>query len=250
MISGVQGGNFWTGFASGALSSIAATAFGGSSYKNADGSFTRDFGGLNGSIGGGDIGTLAFGTVMGGAGATLTGGNFWQGAATGLTVSLLNHAAHKTGDNDSMFDDVQTQEKDIDFVELFEKVMSNKVGTILTADQIIKKYNLPVKLKSAINSMKLVSKNEVYVDWNNEGKINTLSKINVKDGVLSINRGFVPSKPGAKLGSNGYIISGGGLNYQPSLWSSESFSPVFVTRTGIYGYFPKTNTMTSEGAGF
>ena len=38
---------------------------------------------------------LAFGTVMGGAGASLTGGNFWQGAATGLVVSGLNHLAHK-----------------------------------------------------------------------------------------------------------------------------------------------------------
>jgi len=28
----------------------------------------------------------------------LTGGNFWQSAATGLTVSLLNHAAHSSKD--------------------------------------------------------------------------------------------------------------------------------------------------------
>lgn len=154
------------------------------------------------------------------------------------------------GNDDCMYDDIVTQEKDIDFVELFEKVMSNKVGTTLTADQIIKKYNLPVKLKSAINSMKLVSKNKVYVDWNNEGSINTVSKINIKDGILSIKRGFIPTTPDAKLGSNGYIISGGGLNYQPSRWSSDSYSPVFVTRTGIFGYFPKTNTITPEGAGF
>ena len=38
---------------------------------------------------------VTFGTVMGGAGASLTGGNFWQGAATGLVVSGLNHALHK-----------------------------------------------------------------------------------------------------------------------------------------------------------
>ena len=40
-------------------------------------------------------GTLLFGTVAGGAGAALTGGNFWQGAATGLIVSGLNHLGHK-----------------------------------------------------------------------------------------------------------------------------------------------------------
>ena len=39
----------------------------------------------------------AFGTVSGGAGASLSGGNFWQGTATGLTVSGLNHTMHKMG---------------------------------------------------------------------------------------------------------------------------------------------------------
>ncbi|RTY85518.1 hypothetical protein [Flavobacterium sp. RSP15] len=45
---------------------------------------------------------IAFGTVAGGAGAALTGGNFWQGAATGLVVSGLNHGFHngkKINDN-------------------------------------------------------------------------------------------------------------------------------------------------------
>lgn len=39
----------------------------------------------------GDVSTMFFGTVSGGLSAKLTGGNFWQGAATGLTVSALNH---------------------------------------------------------------------------------------------------------------------------------------------------------------
>lgn len=42
---------------------------------------------------------MFFGTISGGAGARLTGGNFWQGAATGLVVSGLNHLAHKVGIN-------------------------------------------------------------------------------------------------------------------------------------------------------
>ena len=36
-------------------------------------------------------------TVSGGAGAALTGGNFWEGAAIGLVVSALNHAFHDGG---------------------------------------------------------------------------------------------------------------------------------------------------------
>lgn len=38
---------------------------------------------------------MFFGTLSGGLSAELTGGNFWQGAATGLTVSALNHVTHK-----------------------------------------------------------------------------------------------------------------------------------------------------------
>ena len=43
-------------------------------------------------------GMITFGTIMGGAGAALTGGNFWQGAVTGLVVSGLNHAMHQVID--------------------------------------------------------------------------------------------------------------------------------------------------------
>lgn len=39
---------------------------------------------------------MFFGTVSGGLSAELTGGNFWEGAATGLTVSGLNHVAHRS----------------------------------------------------------------------------------------------------------------------------------------------------------
>lgn len=43
---------------------------------------------------------IAFGTIAGGAGAVLTGGNFWQVAVTGLVVCGLNHAMHQMGDED------------------------------------------------------------------------------------------------------------------------------------------------------
>ena len=38
---------------------------------------------------------MFFGTVSGGLSSKLTGGNFWQGAAIGLTESGLNHVMHK-----------------------------------------------------------------------------------------------------------------------------------------------------------
>lgn len=43
----------------------------------------------------GDISTMLFGSGSGGLTAELTGGNFWEGATIGLTMSALNHVAHR-----------------------------------------------------------------------------------------------------------------------------------------------------------
>ncbi|MBZ4043675.1 RHS repeat domain-containing protein [Flavobacterium hibisci] len=99
-MSAMQGGKFWSGFASGALSSIASSAFGkGFNHEGIDANGkmikpTQVWGGA-GKFASSGAGMIAFGTVSGGAGAALTGGNFWQGAVTGLVVSGLNHYAHE-----------------------------------------------------------------------------------------------------------------------------------------------------------
>jgi hypothetical protein len=107
-MTAISGGKFWSGFAAGALSSIASSAWGGGTSQTegfsaennwAYGAKTIHHAGLG--AGTGTAGMIAFGTVAGGAGAALTGGNFWQGAVTGLVVSGLNHAMHKMGDFDS-----------------------------------------------------------------------------------------------------------------------------------------------------
>jgi RHS repeat-associated protein len=95
-MSGVQGGNFWTGFASGALASIASSAWeGGTSYNSKGEAIANSgFRGIGGKFADSGAGMITFGTISGGAGAALTDGNFWQGAVTGLVVSGLNHAMH------------------------------------------------------------------------------------------------------------------------------------------------------------
>ncbi|WP_119789571.1 T6SS effector amidase Tae4 family protein [Flavobacterium anhuiense] len=83
MMAGVQNGNAVSGMVSGALSSIASSAWtggGADSAYHGMGKFAESKGGM-----------ILFGTISGGAGAELSGGNFWQGAATGLYVSALNH---------------------------------------------------------------------------------------------------------------------------------------------------------------
>lgn len=75
-MSGVQGGNFWNGFASGALSSIAASAWSGGSSFETSGNITTETvqNGLGGFLGmANGAGTIVFGTIAGGAGASMTG---------------------------------------------------------------------------------------------------------------------------------------------------------------------------------
>lgn len=97
-LTGVQGGNFWQGFAAGAISSIASSVWqGGDSFRKSGNincpDFANDFKGIGSMIGFNGKGSMiAFGTIMGGAGAAMSKGNFWEGAVTGLVVSGLNHA--------------------------------------------------------------------------------------------------------------------------------------------------------------
>ena len=155
----------------------------------------------------------------------------------GLVDGIENDKKLNTNNQDSL-----------NLYKLFKDVLENKIGETLTADQLIKKYGVPSEIKRAIKSIKVVAKNKVYVDWDNEGKINAVSKINIKDGTLTLTHKFIPTSKDGKKGINGFIIEGGGLNFQPSLFSSKTYSPVFVSSVNIYGYLPDTNTITKEGA--
>ena len=75
----MDGGNFFQGFVSGALGSIAAS-------------------GWTGAFGSGTGGMIAFGALAGGIGAELSGGNFFKGFLQGGIVAGLNHAAHEIGE--------------------------------------------------------------------------------------------------------------------------------------------------------
>jgi RHS repeat-associated protein len=87
-MTGIQEGDPLSAFVSGALSSIAAGLW-------STGGVEGKWQGAGGAWAKSDFGTLAFGTFAGGAGAQLSGVNFWQGAATGLVISGLNHCFNK-----------------------------------------------------------------------------------------------------------------------------------------------------------
>lgn len=108
-LAAISGGNFWQGFAAGAVSSLASSLYTGGQNTTA-GADGQRYGiaetGLKGFGGSSGFGQITFGTNMGGVGAALTGGNFWQGAVTGLVVSGLNHAMHQgDGIDDNGYDE-------------------------------------------------------------------------------------------------------------------------------------------------
>lgn len=95
-IAGVQGGNFVSAFTQAAAASIAASLWTGGLDLDAKGNPLKDTGmkGIGGKFANSGAGTIAFGTVAGGATAAITKDNIWQGAIRGMIVSGLNHAMH------------------------------------------------------------------------------------------------------------------------------------------------------------
>lgn len=79
LITTLQGGNPIKGAISGFASSITAASIQ--------------------SIGGGKVATLIGGTLSGGVGAYVVGGDFYQGATFGLISTSLNHLAHEIGNS-------------------------------------------------------------------------------------------------------------------------------------------------------
>lgn len=83
VLSSVTGGSFWSGAASGAFASLAGDFL----KAPSDGFF--DFNPLRSKTG-----MLITGSISGGVGSVLTGGNFWQGAMSGFFVTAFNHMEH------------------------------------------------------------------------------------------------------------------------------------------------------------
>ncbi|WP_211571766.1 hypothetical protein, partial [Microcystis aeruginosa] len=91
-------------FASASISSFAnSMLMGGVHITKGNEPYTmtmRTVKGIGGNFSRTTTGALAFGAVSGGAGARLAGGNFWQGAVTGLFVTGFNHLMHSVIDGD------------------------------------------------------------------------------------------------------------------------------------------------------
>lgn len=154
-LSGIQGGGFWTGFASGSLSSIASSLYAGVGADNAGWHGLAGCSALNT-----DAGMIIFGSIVGGAGSALTGGNFWKGAVTGLIVSSLNHSLHNRF-SDSNNERDATQDPNTVYEE--SQVLTFNNGTIEASVNVEYKYRIVDGNKVIIDNT--VKVNTVINDW-------------------------------------------------------------------------------------
>jgi hypothetical protein len=99
IISSIDGGNFLSGFAAGAISSLVSSGIEalGTQYSG-NGTYQDNFGnyGKN-AFGKSDIFKavmIAGGGLSGGISSVIAGGNFWAGARQGIITSGLNHLGH------------------------------------------------------------------------------------------------------------------------------------------------------------
>ena len=198
-MSGLQGGNFWTGFAPGALASVASSAF------SWDGNGTAKGLGWGSSVRDSGAGMIAFGTVAGGAGAALTGGNFWQGAVTGLVVSGLNHYLHEMKAKNNIDRKLKAKGlnptdpstiKNNDELQLFTKEMYSK--------SLDKTGDLAVYLVDDITDLSGKSAYGETVPTSNQKHV---QRINISKSALSSWR-LVASTVGHELNHAYHFISG------------------------------------------
>ena len=219
-MSGILGGNFWAGFASGAISSIASTIMmGGSTYEYGvvDGKSQL----INevthkGLLGSNQIiGTLAAGAISGGAGAALAKGNFWQGAVTGLMVAGLNHLAHSTNST--------------------TKYTTDNDGDIAP----------PGKIKfKGLTKEQLSEFRVIPEDVSNDNPIFTPTKNGTYEGDGFYHKNFSDQKYWYKVSAGGSVtITYSGGMYHYLSYVSEFWSSIAIAKGKYYnvGWEPKTN---------
>ena len=129
IIQGVSGGNAEQSFVSAAISSIAGSGFS-----------------MTGSFGKSIVGQSLFASVAGGLTSHFQGGNFWEGAAIGLTVGLLNHAGKKLGEaidnkmgeiNDTV-EKINSIFKNGDYETEIGNLMNMEEGTVVRGEALDK----------------------------------------------------------------------------------------------------------------
>jgi RHS repeat-associated protein len=175
-IQGVSGGNAGQSFITAMATSVVGDAFGLLGTDVSD------------SI----VGKALFGSVVGGVTSDLQGGNFWEGATIGLTVSLLNCAGNKLYPAiDRMLQSKQIKTFENKILDLLKKY---KVGQEINLDDF--EGILPRGASLAISKITRVSETNFKIERTYLG----MSKI-------AKNAGFIIEKNGT-LSAKGLTLRG------------------------------------------
>ncbi len=158
---------------------------------------------------------------------------------------LASVSNNNSESNNDSAEDAEQKAKNT-LYDLFNAVLKLKSGTVINIDKAIKDYGLDPNLKDAINSIKVVGKNQIYVDWNSEKKINALSYINVKDGILNVQSVKLPA--GNNKVYYGIKITGGNLQIDTSgtFTKGQIYNNLFLTPKGaLQGIIKETKNSTT-----
>ena len=132
IMSAIDGGKFMSGFASGAMSSLAGSGIDGLKINSE--AFS-------------DALTVASGGITGGISSTIAGGDFWRGMRHGLITTGLNHIQHKFvnsfSNNDGKLSDYEEKINDrinkrLEKIESESIDLKNKINSLNSERRIDK----------------------------------------------------------------------------------------------------------------
>ncbi|MEC4049002.1 hypothetical protein OX284_006150 [Flavobacterium sp. SUN046] len=190
------------------------------------------------------FGTIAFGTVMGGAGSRLGGGNFWQGAVTGLIVSMMNHVMHQ-----SAFREIDPPNKYKRYFRMMSRLLDN-IKTIDSNSEAVYHYYYgdfePVQLgpntiKSLINSNEYQRVSNRLVtgvaeSLNDDFSVNLTFQGAFFVGSTNVNYSTTCDKVNCTTNFRAFVNDG---FRDPLDIGKEVPSPVFYSVMGTYAGLPK-----------
>ena len=174
VISSIDGGEFGSGFAAGAVSSLISGTVQGLGVKE----------GILNAFGESDwynAATIAAGGLSGGLSSTIAGGNFWMGARQGLIVSGLNHVGHNAYKN-IQENKLQRQLRKYSHLDV---LLGDEWGRERAFQILVD--NVPILRKEFLKSTKIGGKITINMEGGvNEGNPNTIASTSGDPGWAKI----------------------------------------------------------------
>ena len=156
IMASIDGGDFESGFAAGAVSSLVASGIdalgtnfsGQGAYRTITGEYSRNAFGNSGYF---KAAIIASGGLSGGLSSSIAGGNFWDGVRQGLITSGLNHAMHSVAVNysknenfENLYETIESVDNDPPTYKYNNKIYVNKAKLYMAifVDQAAEQFGI------------------------------------------------------------------------------------------------------------